>query len=174
MKRIRKSHVLAVLFAAALCVPASGASKGSGLPTKIGKGEGSLSLIEWPGYSDKSFATKFVRQTGCKIHRKDAGTSNDMVALMRTGGGGGGGQYDLVSASGDASLRLIRGGDVQPVNINLIPSRKNFTLPRLDAAMVFLPKPCCRGCPKQSITAMTVLLRCWPKHRRPWRSLARE
>jgi putative spermidine/putrescine transport system substrate-binding protein len=49
-----------------------------------------------------------------------------MVALMRSGGGGGGGQYDLVSASGDASLRLIYGGDVQPVNVNLIPSWKQF------------------------------------------------
>jgi putative spermidine/putrescine transport system substrate-binding protein len=48
-----------------------------------------------------------------------------MVALMRAGGGGGGGQWDLVSASGDASLRLIRGGDVKPVNVDLIPSWKN-------------------------------------------------
>jgi putative spermidine/putrescine transport system substrate-binding protein len=115
--------------AVALCVPASGVSKGSaagGLPTKIGKGEGSLNLIEWPAYSDPSFAKPFERQTGCKIHRKDAGSSNEMVALMRTGGGGGGGQYDLVSASGDASLRLIVGGDVQPVNVNLIPQWKNF------------------------------------------------
>src|SRR5438445_13376145 len=49
-----------------------------------------------------------------------------MVALMRGGGGGGGGQYDLVSASGDASLRLIYGGDVQPVNVKLVPSWKDF------------------------------------------------
>ena len=129
MRRIRRRHVLVAGIAAALCVPASGVSSGNSaasLPTKIGKGEGALDLIEWPAYSDKSFANKFTQQTGCKIHRKDAGTSNDMVALMRTGGGGGGGQYDLVSASGDASLRLIRGGDVQPININLIPSWKDF------------------------------------------------
>jgi putative spermidine/putrescine transport system substrate-binding protein len=129
MKRIRRIHVLVAALAAALCVPASGVSSGSAagsLPTKIGKGEGSLNLIEWPAYADKSFANKFVQQTGCKIHRKDAGSSNQMVALMRTGGGGGGGQYDLVSASGDASLRLILGGDVQPVNVNLIPSWKDF------------------------------------------------
>jgi len=121
--------VLIALFTAALCVPAAGVGSGTAtgsLPTKIGKGEGSLNLIEWPAYADKSFANKFVQQTGCKIHRKDAGSSNQMVALMRTGGGGGGGQYDLVSASGDASLRLILGGDVQPVNINLIPSWKKF------------------------------------------------
>jgi putative spermidine/putrescine transport system substrate-binding protein len=126
MRRIRRRHVLVAAIAAALCVPASGVSSGSGLPTKIGKGEGALNVIEWPAYTDKSFATKFEKTTGCKIHRKDAGTSNDMVALMRTGGGGGGGQYDLVSASGDASLRLIKGGDVQPININLIPSWKEF------------------------------------------------
>jgi putative spermidine/putrescine transport system substrate-binding protein len=129
MKRIRKLHVAVAALAVALCVPASGVSKGNAggsLPTKIGKGEGSLNLIEWPAYSDPSFANKFVKQTGCKIHRKDAGSSNEMVALMRTGGGGGGGQYDLVSASGDASLRLIVGGDVQPVNVNLVPQWKKF------------------------------------------------
>jgi putative spermidine/putrescine transport system substrate-binding protein len=129
MRRIRRAHVGVAAIGVALCVPASGVSKGSSaesLPTKIGKGEGSLNLIEWPAYSDSSFAKKFERQTGCKIHRKDAGTSNDMVALMRTGGGGGGGQYDLVSASGDASLRLIVGGDVQPVNVKLIPNWKDF------------------------------------------------
>jgi putative spermidine/putrescine transport system substrate-binding protein len=46
-----------------------------------------------------------------------------MVSLMANGGGG---QYDLVSASGDADLRLIYGGDVRPININLIPSWKSF------------------------------------------------
>jgi putative spermidine/putrescine transport system substrate-binding protein len=129
MRRIRRVHVAVAALAVALCVPAAGVGKGNAagsLPTKIGKGEGSLNLIEWPAYSDPSFANKFVKQTGCKIHRKDAGSSNEMVALMRTGGGGGGGQYDLVSASGDASLRLIVGGDVQPVNVNLIPSWRDF------------------------------------------------
>ena len=128
MRRIRRVHVLGAALAAALCVPASGVSSGStsGLQTKIGKGEGRLNLIEWPAYSDPSFAKKFEQQSGCKIHRKDAGSSSEMVALMHTGGGGGGGQYDLVSASGDASLRLIVGGDVKPVNVKLIPSWKQF------------------------------------------------
>jgi putative spermidine/putrescine transport system substrate-binding protein len=101
-------------------------SAASNLPTSIGKGEGKLNLIEWPYYSDPAFAKKFTQQTGCVIQRKDAGSSNEMVALMRAGGGGGGGQWDLVSASGDASLRLIKGGDVQPVNVNLVPSWKSF------------------------------------------------
>ena len=126
VKRITRGHVLLAAIAAALCVPAAGISRGTGLPTSIGKGEGSLNVIEWAAYWDPSFANKFQTQTGCIIHRKDAGSSNEMVALMRSGGGGGGGQYDLVSASGDASLRLIYGGDVQPVNVNLIPSWKQF------------------------------------------------
>ena len=129
MRRIRRIHLLAAaVLVAALSVPtiAISRSDGSSMLTKIGKGEGSLNLIEWPYYSDKSFATAFVKQTGCVIHRKDAGTSNEMVALMRQGGGGGGGQYDLVSASGDASLRLVYGGDIQPVNVKLIPSWNSF------------------------------------------------
>jgi putative spermidine/putrescine transport system substrate-binding protein len=130
---IRKRHVIgATLLAgvvAALVIPAAGIGSGShafSLPTKIGKGEGALNVIEWPAYTDPSFANAFEKKTGCIIHRKDAGSSNQMVALMRAGGGGGGGQYDLVSASGDASLRLIYGHDVVPVNVNLIPQWKNF------------------------------------------------
>jgi putative spermidine/putrescine transport system substrate-binding protein len=113
---------------AAGCGGGGGKAKPSGptLPQSIGKGEGALNVIEWPLYTDKSFAKPFEQETGCTIHRKDAGSSNQMVALMRTGGGGGGGQYDLVSASGDASVRLIRGGDVKAVNVNLIPSWKDF------------------------------------------------
>jgi len=53
----------------------------------------------------------FERSTGCVVSTKYAGSSGEMVALMA---GGGGGQYDLVSASGDADLRLIYGGDVKP------------------------------------------------------------
>jgi putative spermidine/putrescine transport system substrate-binding protein len=103
---------------------------GSNLPSSIGKGEGKLNLIEWPGYALATWRKPFEAQTGCKIQLKDAGSSNQMVALMRTGGGGGGGQYDMVSASGDATLRLIYGGDVSPVNVSLIPGWKDF-IPQL-------------------------------------------
>ena len=119
-------------FAAASCGGTSNSSSSGSKTTttsgqaSIGPGEGKLNLIEWPYYSDPAFAKKFEQQTGCMIQRKDAGSSNEMVSLMRAGGGGGGGQWDLVSASGDASLRLIKGGDVQAVNVNLIPDWKNF------------------------------------------------
>src|SRR5438445_11075393 len=46
-----------------------------------------------------------------------------MVSLMA---GGGGGQWDMVSASGDADLRLIYIGDVKPMNMELIPNWQNF------------------------------------------------
>ena len=64
----------------------------------------------------------FEKETGCKVTAKYAGSSDEMVTLMRQGGA----QYDLVSASGDASLRLIQGGDVKAVNAALIPDWKNF------------------------------------------------
>ena len=91
--------------------------------TSIGKGEGSLNLIAWEGYTDPAWVKPFTQQTGCKVNAKFAGTSSEMVSLMANGGGG---QYDLVSASGDADLRLIYGGDVRPVNIDLIPAWKDF------------------------------------------------
>ncbi len=130
MRRIRTRHVFAVgvvvAIATAFAVTAATVKAGSGLPTSIGKGEGQLNVIEWDAYTDPSFAKKFENQTGCIIHRKNAGSSQEMFALMHANGGGGGGQYDLVSASGDASLRLIYAHDVKPININLIPSWKQF------------------------------------------------
>jgi putative spermidine/putrescine transport system substrate-binding protein len=117
--------VLAALVAA-FAVTAATVQAGSGLPTSIGKGEGRLNVIEWAAYTDPSFAKKFENQTGCIIHRKDAGSSQEMFQYMHANGGGGGGQYDLVSASGDASLRLIYAHDVKPINIHLIPSWKQF------------------------------------------------
>ncbi len=130
MRKIHRRHVFAAVavaaIAAALAVTAASVQAGSGLPTKIGKGEGRLNVVEWPYYTYKSFAKPFEKQTGCMIHRTDAGSSGEMFSLMHRGGGGGGGQYDLVSASGDASLRLIYAHDVKAINIKLIPSWKNF------------------------------------------------
>ena len=62
--------------------------------------------------------TPFEEATGCQVSVKTFGTSDEAVTLMRSG------QYDVVSASGDASLRLIAEGDVQPVNVSLL---ENYT-----------------------------------------------
>src|SRR6266851_2084164 len=92
-------------------------------PTSVGAGEGQLNLIAWEGYVDDSWVKQFTANTGCKVNAKYAGSSDEMVSLMK---GGGGGQWDMVSASGDADLRLIYGGDVKPMNTDLIPDFKNF------------------------------------------------
>jgi putative spermidine/putrescine transport system substrate-binding protein len=93
------------------------------IPSSIGKGEGKLNIIAWEGYAQPQWVKPFEAATGCQVNAKYAGSSNEMVSLMANGGGG---QYDLVSASGDADLRLIYGGDVRPVNTALIPQIKNF------------------------------------------------
>ena len=52
--------------------------------------------------------TPFEKETGCKVNVKVGNTSDEMVQLMQSG------QYDGVSASGDATLRLIAGSEVAP------------------------------------------------------------
>ncbi|MBS0233114.1 MAG: ABC transporter substrate-binding protein [Proteobacteria bacterium] len=100
----------------------------------VGKGEGEVDIVAWPGYiergeSDKNYdwVTGFEKETGCKVNVKTAATSDEMVTLMNQGG------FDLVTASGDASLRLVAGKKVQPINIDLIPSWKTLD-PRLQNA----------------------------------------
>lgn len=91
--------------------------------TEIGQGEGVVDIVAWPGYIERGetdpnfdWVTGFEKATGCQVRIKTAGTSDEMVALMNEGG------FDLVTASGDASLRLIAGKRVQEINIDLIPS----------------------------------------------------
>lgn len=86
----------------------------------VGKGEGAVNILAWPGYAedgsnDKTvdWVTPFEKQTGCQAEVKYFGTSDEAVSLMKTG------DYDVVSASGDASLRLVAGGDVAPFNTAL-------------------------------------------------------
>jgi len=122
--------VIAVLLAACGSSPSTGGSTQKQPPTanmkpleKVGQGEGALNLIAWEGYVDDSWAKTFTQETGCVINAKYAGSSDEMVSLMKDGGGG---QWDMVSASGDADLRLIYGGDVRPMNEKLIADYNNF------------------------------------------------
>jgi putative spermidine/putrescine transport system substrate-binding protein len=99
--------------------------------TEVGPGEGALSIVAWAGYIERGetdpaydWVTKFEEATQCMVSVKTANTSDEMVALMNEGG------FDLVTASGDASLRLIAGDRVQPINTALIPSYGNID-PRL-------------------------------------------
>ena len=130
MQKKRLFSVMAAVSAAALVLAGCGSSNSSssGLPKvdmlkELGKGEGQVNIVAWAGYVENGstdpkvdWVTDFEKSTGCKVNVKNGATSDDMVALMKTG------EYDVVSASGDASLRLIYGGDVAPVNTKLIPN----------------------------------------------------
>jgi putative spermidine/putrescine transport system substrate-binding protein len=103
-----------------------GGGGSSEVPNKVGKGEGEVNLIAWAGYVEDGstdpavdWVSDFEKETGCKVNVKIGNTSDEMVTLMRTG------NYDGVSASGDATLRLIAGGDVDPVNTDLVPNYKD-------------------------------------------------
>ena len=96
-------------------------------PASIGAGEGKLNIVAWAGYAedgstDKNvdWVTPFEKETGCKVNVKVANTSDEMVTLMRTG------RYDGVSASGNASVRLIAGGDVVPIDTKILTNWPNI------------------------------------------------
>jgi putative spermidine/putrescine transport system substrate-binding protein len=114
------------MLAMAGCGSSDSDSSSEAVAKKVGKGEGELNLIVWAGYAEDGSAdpaydwvSGFEDKTGCQVKSKVASTSDDMVTLMRTN------QYDGVSASGDASVRLMAGGDVQPINTDLVPNYKD-------------------------------------------------
>jgi putative spermidine/putrescine transport system substrate-binding protein len=120
---IMKKLWLIVLLVMLLPLGSAGAQE---MMTEIGAGEGRLDIIAWAGYIERGetdpafdWVTEYEAATGCMVNVKTAATSDEMVALMNEG------VFDLVTASGDASLRLVYGGRVQPINLDLIPSFAN-------------------------------------------------
>jgi putative spermidine/putrescine transport system substrate-binding protein len=114
---------LSILMLLTLLLGASNVFAQDGMMTELGEGEGAVSIVAWAGYiergeTDENFdwVTSFEEETGCMVEVKTAATSDEMVALMNEG------NFDLVTASGDASMRLIFGRRVQPINTDLIPS----------------------------------------------------
>ena len=122
MKSMRK--LLAISAIGVLILSAcGGGDDGSGALEELGDGEGAVNVIAWAGYIEDGstdpavdWVTGFEAETGCEVNAKYANSSDEMVELMQSG------EYDAVSASGDATLRLIAGGDVAPVNLDLIPN----------------------------------------------------
>ena len=138
MKISSRRRVTALACAGLLALAACGTGSGDGddsasdaqggfqppdiaMQEEVGDGEGQVSILAWPGYAedgstDKSvdWVTPFEQETGCAANVKYFGTSDEAVQLMKSG------EYDVVSASGDASLRLIAAGDVAPVNTDLL------------------------------------------------------
>jgi len=118
------------LLVAALSVVAAGCGGGDdeggasteieGLGTSLeeiqtlARDEGEVNIVQWAGYA--TLVDEFTAATGCKVNTKDGATSDDMISLIQTGA------YDGVSASGNASVRLMTTGDVAPVNTDFIPN----------------------------------------------------
>ncbi len=125
-----KTRYQSTLLVLAVCATLSACKKEEAAPAQAEAPspastalEGELSIVAWPGYiergeTDKNYdwVTAFEADTGCKVSVKTAGNSDEMVALMNQGG------YDLVTASGDASLRLVAGGKVQAIDTARVPS----------------------------------------------------
>ena len=122
MKRISGPARLAGAFGVATGLALAGSAQAD-MVKQLGKGEGELAIVAWasyvePGDGDKTadWVTGFEKETGCKVTVKIAGSSDEVVSLMNGGG------FDLVTASGDASLGLVAGKTVQEINTALVPS----------------------------------------------------
>jgi putative spermidine/putrescine transport system substrate-binding protein len=95
------------------------------VPT-IGPGEGALNLVIWAGYAERGasdpaydWVTPFETETGCVVSTTDMSDSNNGVSLMQSG------NYDGISASGDATTRLIQGDFVASVDTRMLPNYAN-------------------------------------------------
>jgi putative spermidine/putrescine transport system substrate-binding protein len=131
VRSLQVTSATLLLLAATAC---GSSGSGSGSPagfdppdlkplSSLGRTEGEVNLIAWAGYVEDGsddpkvdWVSGFEKRTGCQVHARTAASSDEMVKLMKTG------QYDAVSASGDASLRLIASGDAAPVNTRLVPN----------------------------------------------------
>ncbi len=123
MKALRTATMLTAL---AMVAVACGSGTPSGMATELPPAEDELNLVIWAGYAEDGsndpafdWVTPFEEETGCQVNTTDGTDSTNMVSLIATG------QYDGVSASGDATLRMIAAGTVAPVNLDLIPNYEN-------------------------------------------------
>lgn len=106
------------------CGTSAAPSGGGAEATSLGANEKTVSILAWPGYVEDGtndptvdWVSAFEKQTGCTVNSKVYGTSDEAFNLMKSG------EYDVVAASGDASLRLVASGEVAPVNTSLL---KNY------------------------------------------------
>jgi putative spermidine/putrescine transport system substrate-binding protein len=140
-KLSRALAIVGVLtLVAAACSKSSSTGTGGGAPptivpakvfSTIGTGEGALNLIAWNGYVEDGsndpnydWVHPFENKTGCKVTVKYADTSDEMVSLMKQSG-----VYDGVSASGNATNRLIAGHYVAAVDPTLLPAMSDVIAP---------------------------------------------
>ena len=126
MEKRRIAGALGVMALVLSACSGGGGTPAPSLPTSVGDGEGALTVLAWPGYVENGstdpavdWVKPFEDATGCKVTVQVFGTSDEAFSLFTTNPD----KFDVISASGDASLRLVRAGYVQPVNVDLV---KNY------------------------------------------------
>ncbi|MET1037288.1 MAG: ABC transporter substrate-binding protein [Aeromicrobium sp.] len=124
----RRRAVGAFLASTALVVLAAcggddSSDDASDVPTELGKMEGKVSILAWPGYVEDGsndpevdWVTPFEQDTGCEVTSKTYGTSDEAFNLAKTG------DYDVVVASGDLTARMVASEEAAEVNTDLIPN----------------------------------------------------
>ena len=93
---------------------------------EIGEGEGVLNLVIWAGYAESGetdpaydWVTPFEDETGCEVNATPMSDSNNGVSLIQSG------EYDGISASGDATTRLIASDLVAPITTDMFENYAN-------------------------------------------------
>jgi putative spermidine/putrescine transport system substrate-binding protein len=126
--------VAAIALVGAACGSSSKTTTASGgnstVPTgqqSIGTGEGAVSILAWPGYAENgsndpkvNWVKPFEAASGCKATVKYFGTSDEAFNLFKTGA------YDVVSSSGDATLRMVADQDAAVINTSLLTNWKDL------------------------------------------------
>ena len=90
---------------------------------KLGKTEGKVSILAWPGYVEDGsndpkvdWVSEFEKQTKCEVTSKTYGTSDEAFNLAKSG------DYDAIVASGDLTARMVASKEAVEVNTDLIPN----------------------------------------------------
>lgn len=124
---MRQLRIPALIATVGLLVTACGSTAGPSASaiTEIGEGEGELNLVIWAGYAESGdtegfdWVTPFEEETGCEVNATNMSDSNNGVSLIQSG------EYDGISASGDATTRLIASELVAPINTDIFENYEN-------------------------------------------------
>jgi len=126
MRQLRFPALLAAFGLVAASCSIGGGSAAPSTINEIGQGEGELNLVIWAGYAERGeqdpaydWVTPFEDETGCKVNTINMTDSNNGVSLIQSG------EYDGISASGDATIRLIASGLVAPINTDVFDNYDN-------------------------------------------------
>ncbi|WP_369373612.1 extracellular solute-binding protein [Promicromonospora sp. Populi] len=128
MSHLRKRRLGALITAGVLGSLALAACGQSEEPTadvltELGDMEGEVSILAWPGYVEDGsndpevdWVSSFEEETGCQVSSTVYSTSDEAFNLARSG------EYDVIAASGDLTLRMIAADEALEINTDLVPN----------------------------------------------------